>query len=172
VELTGRAPKGATVTVEGAPVPSSADGMFETAVALPAMGDRSIEVRAGTAGLSPRTVHVQVKRVANLGDAAKAYEADQPIGYDAAMASLGDSVGRSIVVYGEVIESRGSVMLVDDRRGCTKGPCATRVVLAEDASFPKSAVVRAYGHVARPFRTPAGQTVPEVEADFVVPAKR
>jgi hypothetical protein len=174
VELSGRAPKGATVTVEGAPVPSSVDGMFETSVPLPAGGERTIEVRAGTAGLSPRTVHVQVKRVTHLADEARAFEAEvaKPIGYDAAMASLGDSVGRSIVVYGEVVESRGSVMLVDDRRGCAKGPCATRVLLPEDASFAKSAIVRAYGRIVRPFRTPAGQTVPEVEADFVISAKR
>jgi hypothetical protein len=172
VAISGRAPKGATVTVQGSPVPSTADGMFETTVALPAVGDRTIDVRAGTAGLSPRTVHVTVSRVPSFADQAKVFEGEHPIGYDAAMSSLGDSVGRPIVVDGEVVESRGPVMLVDDRRGCAKGPCATRVLLPEDASFARNAVVRAYGRIARPFRTPAGQTVPEVEADFVVPAKR
>jgi hypothetical protein len=172
VEISGRAPRGAAVTVGGAPVPSTPDGMFETSVPLAQLGDHTIDVRAGTAGLSPRTVHVLVTRIASFAEQAKAFEGDHPIGYDAAMSSLGDSVGRSIVVDGEVVESRGPVMLVDDRRGCAKPPCATRVLLPEDASFARNVVVRAYGRIARPFRTPAGQTVPEVEADFVVPARQ
>jgi hypothetical protein len=172
VQISGRAPRGANVTVDGSPVESTAEGMFETTVPLPATGDRTIDVRAGTQGLSPRTVHVLVKRVASLADEAKEFDAEKPLGYDAAMASLPDSVGRSIIVEGDVVESRGPVMLIDDRRGCAKGPCATRVLLPEDAAFARNAVVRAYGRIARPFRTPTGQAVPEVEADFVVQTKR
>jgi hypothetical protein len=172
VQISGRAPKGAAISVQGAPVSATAEGMFETTVALAQAGENMIDVRAGTAGLSPRTVHVSVKRVAHLADEAKALEAANPVGYDAALANLADSVGQPFVVEGDVVESRGPVMLVDDRRGCSKGPCVTRVLLPEDTTFARNAWVRAYGRIARPFRTPAGQTVPEVEADFVLKTKR
>ncbi len=171
VAIVGRAPPGANVTVGGDSVAPNAQGVFETMVLLPTPGARTVDVRGWTESLSPRTIHVVVERVASLADRARALEHEDSLGYDAAMGNLATVAGRPIVVDGEVVESRGSVMLVDDRRGCAKGPCPTRVLLPQDASFPKNAAVRAYGRIARAFRTPAGQTVPEVEADFVVPAK-
>ncbi len=189
VLVAGRAAKGATVTVGGAPVAVGPEGAFETSVALPLAGDAAkanpagggiqlgVEVRAETPALRPRTVHLVLRRVTSLADEARAFERrEKTIGYDAATRDLAGAVGRAIVVEGEVIDSRSfgyrSVLLVDDRRGCAKGPCLARVVLDQDLPFPRGTVVRACGHVARPFTAPNGQTVPEVEADFVVPAKR
>jgi hypothetical protein len=172
IGIAGRAPKGANITVDGTPVAATADGAFETTLPLSTLGERAVEVRAGTPVLSPRTVHMAVKRVSSLTDEAKAFERLKPLGYDVAMSNLQASVGQPIVVEGEVIELRGSVMLVDDRRGCTKPPCATRIVLAQDLTVGRGKMVRAYGRIARPFATPEGPTVPEVEADFVVQAKR
>ena len=173
IVVSGRAAKGADVTVDGAPAPVAADGAFEASVALGALGDRTVDVIAKTAWLRPRTVHVSVKRVASLADEARAFERhEKTVGYDVAAHSLPSSVGRAIIVDGEVIDSRSSgvrtVLLVDDRRGCAKGPCVARVVLDGYFSFPRGAFVRACGHVARPFATPGGQSVPEVEAQFVV----
>jgi hypothetical protein len=172
IVLAGRAPKGATVKIDSAPVVSSPDGAFEATLPLAVDTDRTIEVRASTATLSPRTVHVQVKRVASLAQESRALDARPALGYDAAMADLSRAVGQPMIVAGEVVESRGSVMLIDDRRGCAKGPCATRVVLAQDVTVNPGTIVRAYGRVARPFTTPMGQAVPEVEAAFVLRAKR
>jgi hypothetical protein len=173
VLVAGRAAKGASVTVDGASVGVSADGAFESTVPVNALGDRIIEVRAGTAALAPRTVRVTVKRVASLAVAAKAFEDQQPIGYDAAMRDISAAkTGEPIVVEGEVVEARASghrtLVLVDDRRGCAKGPCLTRVVVGRDLALAHGDVVRAYGRVARAYRTPTAQTVPEVEAEFVV----
>jgi hypothetical protein len=176
VLIAGRAAKGASVTIDGAPVPVAGDGSFETTVSLSALGDRVIDVRGGTAALSPRTVHVTVKRVSSLTDEARAFEAQNPIGYDNAVADLSGNAGRPIVVEGEVFESRGSahrtLMLVDDRRGCRKGPCMARVVVGRDIGVARGESIRAYGRVARAFATTSGQSVPEVEADFVLRAKR
>jgi hypothetical protein len=172
VAIAGRAPRGASVTIDGTPVAPGPDGTFDATLRLASIGEHRIAVRAGTPALSPRTVYVAVKRVSSLGDEARAFDSQKTIGYDAAMANLGASVGQPIVVDGEVVELRGPVMLVDDRRGCAKGPCATRVVLAQDTNVDRGATVRAYGHVARPFTLPTGRTVPEVEADFVVQSKR
>ena len=92
------------------------------------------------------------------------------------MGNLTASTGKSIVVDGEVIEPRAAghrtLLLVDDRRGCAKGPCLTRVVVGQELSIGRGERLRAYGRVARAFATPSGQTVPEVEADFVIRAKR
>ncbi len=176
VLLAGRAAKGATVTVDGAAATVGADGTFEKSVSLTAPGEISVEVRSGTTTLAPRTVHVAVKRVASLAEEAKAFEKEAPLGYDAALANLASDAGKPIVVDGEVVEPRASghrtLLLVDDRRGCAKGPCLARVVIGQEIAVARGDRLRAYGRVARTFTTPAGQSVPEVEADFVLRPKR
>ena len=178
VLVAGRAAKGASVTVDGSSVGVSPDGAFESTVPVGALGERVIEVRAGTAALAPRTVRVTVRRVTSLAAAAKAFEEQQqPVGYDAAMRDISAAkTGGPIVVEGEVVEARASghrtLVLVDDRRGCAKGPCITRVVVGRDLTVGHGDSIRAYGRVARAFRMPTAQTVPEVEAEFVVRPKR
>lgn len=179
VLLAGRAAKGSTVTVDGAPVPVAADGSFSTTVPVTALGDRTIEVRGSTAGdapMTPRTVRVALTRVESLAAAAKTFEQQKTIGYDAAMADLIGATGRPIVVDGVVLEARTlgpkTLVLVDDKRGCAKGPCLTRVVVGRDMGLAHGDGLRAYGIVARSFTTAAKQTVPEVEAAFVIRAKR
>jgi hypothetical protein len=178
VLVAGRAAKGSNVTVDGAAVTVGPDGAFEATVPLPAIGDRTIDVRGGTSALMARTVHIAVSRVANIADAAKAFEQQpqKPLGYDAVLADLVGKTGQPIVVEGPVVESRGSghrtLALVDDRRGCAKAPCLTRVIIGRDVSLGRGQMLKAYGTVARGFATPAGQTVPEVESTFVVVAPR
>ena len=176
--VAGRAAKGSTVTVDGAPVALAADGSFETTVPLPAMGERTIDVRAWTTGaapMMPRTLHVTVTRVASLADAAKAFEQLKPIGYDAAMADL-SRAGQPIVVDGAVLDARGAgpktLAVVDDKRGCAKGPCLTRVVVGRELGLARGDTLKAYGTLARGFTPPGGQTVPEVEAAFAIRTKR
>jgi hypothetical protein len=174
--IAGRAAKNANVTVDGSAVPMAADGSFEATVPMNALGERTVEVRGGTTVLTPRTVHLTVNRVSSLADEAKAFEAQKTIGYDTAMQDLSGNAGRPIIVYGDVFESRGSghrtLVLIDDRRGCARGPCLARVIVGRDMSLAHGEVVRAYGKVARAFTTSSGQSVPEVEADFVLRAKR
>jgi hypothetical protein len=181
--VAGRAAKGASVTIDGVPAAVNPDGAFEVNVALPALGERTLQIRSGTVALVSRTVHVAVKRVAGLVDEAKAFEQQGTVGYDTAMRGLGPSpstsgegLGQLIVVDGEVIEPRASghrmLILVDDKRGCAKGPCLARVVVGQDLAVARGDRLRAYGRVARAFTTPGGQTVPEVEADFVLQSRR
>jgi hypothetical protein len=174
--LAGRAAKGATVTVDGTAVPTAPDGSFETTVPLTSTGERALVVRAETALLSPRTVQVDVKRVASLLQESRAFERLNPLSYDAAMADPTGSVGQPVMVEGEVMKARASghrsLLIVDDRRGCAKGSCLARVALAQDVAPAPGTVVRAYGRVAPPLATASGEAVLEVEADFVVPNKR
>jgi hypothetical protein len=174
--LAGRAARGSTVTVDGAAVALNPDGSFETTIPVGDVGDRLVEVRAGTPSLVPRTVQVIISRVASLADAARQFEQQRPIGYDAAMSDLAGKTGQPMVVTGEVLDARSSahrtLVLLDDKRGCAKGPCLARVILGRDMPLARGDVVSAYGLVARAFTAPGGQTVPEVEAQFLVRAKR
>jgi hypothetical protein len=176
VLVAGRGPKGASVTIDGNVVTVAADGSFETTVPLPAVGDHVIEVHGGTQELTPRSVHVPVSRVASLLDAAKAFEQQRaPIGYDTVMSDLAGKTGQAIVVEGKVLDARGSghrgLVLIDDKRGCKKGPCLARVVIWGDLALAPGDSVRAYGVVARAFTTAAGQTVPEVDSQFALKGK-
>jgi hypothetical protein len=174
--LAGRAARGATVTVDGATVATAQDGSFETPVALATIGEHTLQVRAGTPILTARTVSVQVKRVTSLAQEARAFERLKPLSYDVAMADPKASVGQLVAVEGEVMKARASghrsILIVDDRRGCAKGSCLARVALAQDVAPSPGTVVRAYGRVAPPSAAPSGETVLEVEADFIVPNKR
>jgi hypothetical protein len=178
VLVAGRAAKGANVTVDGAAVTLKPDGAFEVAVPLPAVGDRTIDVRGATSALMPRAVYIKLTRVASLADAAKAFEQQtpKPLGYDAVMEDLAHKTGQPVVVEGSVLESRGAghrtLVLVDDRRGCAKSPCLTRVVVGRDLDFAHGEVIRAYGTVLRGFLSPAGQTLPEIDASFIVRAPK
>ena len=160
--VVGRAAKGSTVTVDGETEALATDGSFSATVPLAAIGDKTIDVKAWTTGASPmtpRTVHVVVTRVASLTDAAKAFEQQKTLGYDAAMTNLEGATGQPIVVDGTVIESRNAghktLVLVDDKRGCAKGPCLTRVVVGHDLTLAHGDGLKAYGTVARAFTTPA-----------------
>jgi hypothetical protein len=177
VLVAGRGPKGASVTLDGNPVPVAADGSFEATLPLPAPGDHVAEVRGGTPALMSRTIHLTLTRVSSLTDAARTFEQTQhPIGYDVAMGDIAGSTGRPIVVEGPVLESRASghrtLVLVDDKRGCRRGPCHARVVVGRDLALAPGDILHAYGVVARGFTTPAGQTVPEVDSEFALRTKR
>jgi hypothetical protein len=176
VLIAGRAAKGSTVTVDGTPATVGPDGAFETILPLPAQGDRTVEVRAGTGALMPRLVHVAVTRVASLADAAQTFEQQKPLGYDAVMGDVAGKAGQPVVVEGAVLESRGAghrtLALVDDQRGCAHRPCLARVVIGRDLALAKGDQLRAFGVVARPFTTPAKQTIPEIEAAFVLRSRR
>jgi hypothetical protein len=162
--------------VDGAAVAVQPDGAFEGAVAIDAPGDKTIEVRAGTATLMPRTVHLVVSRVASLADAAAEFEKKPLVDYDTAMHDVQAAVGQSMVVDGGVVGvstgGRRTLLLVDDKRGCSKGPCLVRVItVGGDAAPAMGDKLRAYGTVARSF-TNAEKTLPEVEAQFVLRAGR
>lgn len=174
--LAGRAAKGASVTIDGAAVQVNADGSFESTVPLPTSGERAIEVRGRTAVLAPRTIDIHVKRVGSLAAEAKDFEHQRTLGYDAAMTDLAAAIGQPMVVEGDIIESRTAghrtVVLVDDRRGCATGPCLARVIVAGDPAATHGKTIRAFGSVSRPYSSSPGQTVPELEAAFVLPSKK
>ncbi|MGH7438020.1 MAG: hypothetical protein ACRENE_20250, partial [Polyangiaceae bacterium] len=176
VLIAGRGAKGATVTIDGTPAPVAADGSFEGTVSVPAPGDKTVDVRAGTSALTARTVHVALRRVASLAAEAKAWDAQPTVAYDAAMSDLTKATGQLIILEGEVFESRASghrtILLLANRRGCAAGACIAKVVIGRDMKLNRGEVWRAYGTVSGGSPNAAGQTTLEMAADFMVRSKK
>ena len=172
--VAGRAYKASTVTVNGQAATVNADGFFEATLPSATPGDVAVEVRSSSPTFVARTVRFNVKRVDKLDAEAKTLEAAANAAYDVVAADVAKSVGQAIVVEGEILAStietkvHRTVMVVDDRRGCAKGPCVVRVVLGHEEKLGAGDVIRAYGRVARPFAMSDGKTVPEIEADFIL----
>ncbi len=169
VWIAGRTAKGAVVTANGAPLTVSADGSFEGKVDVHD-GAQKIAVRAAPAAdaaskAAPRTVDVDVNRVASLDAEAKALDKAAVVGFDDA------APDKAVAVVGSVIEARvghhQTVLLVDDKRGCAKGPCMVRVDWGAESSLRAGDPIVAYGVVGKPFTTPDGKTLTVVEASLV-----
>jgi hypothetical protein len=177
--VVGRIYKSAQVTVNGVVVQTTPDGVFTQTVAAPAVGDVPVEVRTSSPSYAPRIAKLSVKRVDSLGAWAKTIDASPPPGFDAIAPQSTSHVGEPFVVEGEVADTsveakvQRSVVVIDDRRGCAKGPCLTRVRLARsDPGAKRGDVLRIYGHVASPFATKDGSSVLTVDGDYVVTVKK
>jgi hypothetical protein len=170
--LAGRTLKGGTVSANGRPLHMDADGTFTQPFDAPAVGDLPVELTAAATSLAPRTAHIVVRRVAHLEDEAKARDKAPELGYDAIAADIAAVSGQSSIVEGEVADARTAqsqtIAVVDDTRGCAHAPCLVRVVYGGEAKIKHGQVIRAYGRVTRAVTSTNG-TVPEVEADFILP---
>ncbi len=174
VWVAGRTSKGGSATVNGKPADMTPTGAFSLAVDVP-LGETSIDVRATAPQVAARSVHLVVHRVEHLDVEAKAREATSPLTYDAIAADVAGNAGKPVALEGSVLEARGqnhqTVIVLNDKRGCAKGPCVARVVHGEDDTLKAGDVVRAYGRVTRAVSTTDGKTVPEIEADLLVRGK-
>jgi len=173
--ISGRTAKGSVVTANGKPLVVAADGAFEGQVDLQD-GAQAITVRAATADdgktvkAAPRTATVQVKRVASIDAEAKTLDAGS-MGFDEASRDPAGNTGKPLVVAGTVLEARAghhqTVLLVDDKRGCAKGPCMVRVEHGADDGMRAGDAIVAYGAIGKPFTTPDGKALLVLDASLV-----
>ena len=173
--VAGQTRPGSTVTIDGQNVPVDAQGHFGVRVELASVGDKPLEIIASAAPQAPRIVKVKVIRVASLADASKELDGKAPIAFDVFGADPTSKVGQQAVVEGDVVDVRASgghtVMLVDTKRGCTKGAsCLVRIAHGEEDKVARGDSVRAFGRIVGPV-TASGKTVPEIEASLVLPIK-
>ena len=173
--IAGQTRPGATITVDGQNVAVDAQGHFGVRVELPAVGPKPLEIIASGAPQAPRIAKVKVTRVASLEAQAKELEGQSPIAYDAFGTDPASKVGQKAVVEGEVVDVRAAaghtVLLVDSKRGCTKGAqCLVRIRHGDEDAIARGALVKAYGHVTGSV-TANGKTVPEIEASLVQQTK-
>lgn len=173
--VAGQTRAGTTVTIDGQNVPVDAAGIFGVRVELAAVGDKPLEIVASAPPLAPRIAKVKITRVASLQEAAKAEDAQSPIGFDVFGADPAAKAGQKAVVEGEVVDARAkgghTVLLIEDKKKCAKGAsCLVRVIHGEDDKAARGDTVRAYGRVLGAV-TASGKTVPDIEAIFVLPIK-
>ena len=177
--VLGRASGKSQITVNGNAA-AVERGHFEATVDAPAPGDIPYVVRAGGLGLgwAPRTIHRTLRRVVSFADEAKAREAQTTPGYDALVADLLSNAGHTqpVVVEGDVLSVRvdghRTSADINDRRGCAKSPCHTRVTWMSKESLASGDSVRAFGRATAAQKMGDGNTLLDVEADFVVPAPK
>lgn len=173
--ISGRTAKGSVVTANGKPLVVAADGAFEGQVDLQD-GAQTITVRAAasddgkTVKAAPRSAAVQIKRVASIDAEAKALDAGT-LGFEDASRDPAGNAGKPLAVTGTVLEARAghhqSVLLVDDKRGCAKGPCMVRVEHGADDGVRAGDAIVAYGVVGKPFTAPDGKTLLVLDAALV-----
>ena len=127
-----------------------------------------------------------MRRVDSLEVAAREFAAQQPppTAWGAVVSDLKASVGKSVVLAGEVIEVRRqnnqTILLLDvsPKSGCTdKGAspsaCQARLVQGADNPLSRGDLITAYGQVSRAFPTGAGKPeIPEVQVDFTLKGLR
>jgi hypothetical protein len=173
--VSGRTSKDAKLTVGGAPVDVHADGTFETEVTLKD-GDNELALVATGAKAAPRTGTILVRKVPSVeAELVTAAKGDGVLAsWDAFGGAVDRNIGKSVYFEGSVVEGRTpphqALLVVDDAKGCAKGPCLLRVVYGSDVDLDvrSGKPVRGFGRIVRAFSTKDGKTVPEVEAELLV----
>ena len=174
LNVAGRTAKGTQVTINGALAAVNDDGTF--GVKAPAGADvKELVVRAqsktGTDSAA-RFITIPIKHSDSLTTEAASLEKKSSLGFDALVADLNASTGKPIIVEGRVLEARlqnhGTVMVVDDKRGCSKRPCVVRVLYGGETPVAPNDEVRAFGAVRGAFTAKDAPAVPEVSADFIL----
>jgi hypothetical protein len=172
--ISGRTSKGSAVTANGKALAVAPDGSFEGQVDLQD-GAQTITVRAGSADDSktkaaPRTTTVQIKRVTSAEAEAKTLDKAAMDFGDASRDPAGNA-GKPFAAMGSVLEARAghhqTVLLVDDKRGCAKGPCMVRIEYGADANVRAGDWIVAYGVVGKPFSASDGKTLVVLDASIV-----
>lgn len=183
VWVSGRTSKDAKLTLNGDAVDVKPDGTFEKEVQLPD-GETKFTLVASSASpkspMAPRTGTFVVRRVANVdAELTAAAKGTDVLGsYDSFGASVDANVGKMVFFEGTIVEGRTSqhqaLMVVDDAKGCAKGPCLLRVVFGGDEGLEVKSgqAVRGYGRLARGFQTKSSTTVPEIEAEILKTGKK
>jgi hypothetical protein len=178
VEIAGAVDKGATVTVDGQPVPVEG-GRFLHRYPLPQAGTFEPKVVASSEGKAPHVAALKIERVTDLAAAAKGFAVDPQLTYAKVAQNPSIYRGQRMALEGRVynvsVEAGRSAlqMLV---RECPSGQrCPLWVSYHAATDFTVDSWVRVLGTVQgeQQFRSETDEVkvVPKVEAAFLLPAK-
>jgi hypothetical protein len=171
VVLAGRTAPGAVLKIGTDSVSLDPEGRFVSKKALQP-GDNKFVVRSTLKDHAPRLVEVSVRRSDNLNRDATQARATAQTTYADVLKTGEGAIGRSVALEGELFDLRhdgySSVLLVDVRKGCRKGPCLAKVVYGVQTQLEKGRDIKAFGKVVRFVDGPrTGQRIPEIRADLV-----
>ena len=171
--VSGQTTPLAEVSVNDHKVTADASGVFATKLEALPVGETKVHVVSRPKNFAARTLDFAITRVARLEDAARAFEAEGPLGYDAYADGTSSRNGAKVALDGEIVEARRGtphqwLLLVETRRGCSKiGQCLVRVQDFGEGEVSRGEHVRIYGRFLHSV-TAAGKTIPEVAADITL----
>jgi hypothetical protein len=174
--LSGKAQRGARVSVADRPITLDAEGRFAQVMSVSSEGETTIVVRASAPDHAPRLYSIHIKRVARLADEAVRLRATALTSYS----SLGDGTarkGEQVALDGTLLEHRAegyaSYLLVDVSSGCQKPPCLLRVIHGAPVRLAQGSALSVLGRVTGSVEgARTGTRVPEVFASFLVPGAK
>ncbi|MGC4091337.1 MAG: hypothetical protein QM756_26355 [Polyangiaceae bacterium] len=174
--LAGRTAKGAALSVSGRAIPIDADGRFSQNLAISAVGESSVALRAVAPDHAPRSFTFRVRRVSSLHDEARALRATATQSYAALVADLEHARGLAVALDGSVSEVGGdewsTLFLLDTKSGCRQAPCFTRVIHGARLALKPGERVAVFGKLRGSVDGPRGSKLPEVFAEFVLKGGR
>jgi hypothetical protein len=170
--IAGRTAPGAQLKIGTQAVGLDPEGRFVSKQAL-ALGENVFTVRSTLGEHAPRLIRVVARRSESLDrDAALARSMAQA-SYQDVLKAPDSSSGLSVWLEGSLFDARrdgySSVLLIDVKGGCKKGPCLAKVVYGVETSFEKNRSLKAFGKLVRFVDGPrSGERIPELRADLVV----
>ena len=170
--IAGRTAAGATLKIGSQAVNLDPEGRFVSKQPL-VSGDNSFTVRSTLKDHAPRLIQVRARRSDDLKrDAALARSMAQT-SFPEVMRDQDAAIGRSLALAGQLFDARhdgySSVLLIDVKNGCKKGPCLAKVIYGAETTLESGRGIQAFGKVQRFVDGPrAGERIPEVRAELVV----
>ncbi|MFZ5894091.1 MAG: hypothetical protein ACOY0T_23725 [Myxococcota bacterium] len=174
--LAGRTSKGAALSISGRAIPVEPDGRFSQNLAISAVGESNVTLRASAPEHAPRMYTFRVRRVASLAEEARALRATATQSYANIAGNIEGSRGTPVALDGSVSEIGGdeysTLLLLDTKSGCRAAPCLTKVVHGARLPLKTGDHVSVFGKVRGAVDGPRGSKLPEVFADFVLKGSR
>ncbi len=171
--VSGQTTPLAEVSINEQKVTADAAGIFATKLEALPIGETKVHVVSRPKNFAARTLDFAITRALHLEDAARTFEAEGPLGYDAYADGTNSRNGAKVALDGEIVEARRGtahqwLLLVETRRGCSKlGQCLVRVQDFGEGDMTRGERVRIYGRFLHTV-TAAGKTIPEVAADITL----
>jgi hypothetical protein len=178
VEIAGAVGRDTQVDIDGTAVLVK-DGRFVHTLALPKPGDYRPRVTAKSTGKIPYAVTLTIRRVRDLGQAAREFAYNKDLNYAKLAVSPALYRGQAIAMEGRVyatVPRAGSSVIQMLARPCPSSQrCSVWVVDPQGTEVAVDRYVRVLGTVdgEQQFRSEKNEivTVPKIIARFVLPAK-
>lgn len=169
--LAGRTAAGATLKLDGRPLPVDAEGGFAQLLNVDSEGETTIWLSTSMPGHATRRYPIRVRRVASLEAEANRFLENASQDYARVARAPEDERGLAVVFEGTIRSLRqlpySTKAFLDVTSGCS-GECRVQLSHGSRLKLSDDTRVVAYGHVAGSATTPDGSAIPEVRTLFVL----
>lgn len=175
--LAGGTLKGGSLKVGERPITVDPAGRFAQMMNVSSLGETTIVVRASAKDYAPRLMPVRVRRVESLAKEAERLRKQMTSSYNALTSQMDVNHALDVALEGFVSDVRSesytTVVLLDIKDGCAKGPCLVKVSCGTALSLSKRDKVQTIGKLVGSVDGPrTGSRIPHVSADFLVKVGR